>query len=102
MRQLQAARSTLVTGGIIGATGLLLTVIGGVQLFRQDRGGNNLPPPPSLRDLQAGRLPTEPAHNSKRRVPPLVIAGPVIMIGAVVYLFTANGHINKAINIYNQ
>ncbi|AEV97819.1 hypothetical protein A4D02_15765 [Niastella koreensis] len=101
MRQLQAARSTLVTGGIIGATGLLLTVIGGVQLFRQDR-GHTLPPPPSLRDLQAGRLPTQPALPPKKPVPALAIAGPVIMIGAMVYLFTAPGHINKAINIYNQ
>lgn len=101
MRQLQAARSTMVTGGIIGATGLLLTVIGGVQLFRQDR-GLTLPPPPSLRDLQAGRLPTQPAQSPKKPVPALVIAGPVIMIGAMVYLFTAPGHIKKAINIYNQ
>jgi hypothetical protein len=102
MRQLQAARSTFITGGIIGGAGFLLTVIGGVQLFRQDRGQLTLPPPPSLRDLQAGRLPTQPAPSPKKTVSPLVIAGPVIMIGAMVYLFTAPGHIKKAINIYNQ
>jgi hypothetical protein len=102
MRQLQASRSTLVTGGVIGAAGFLLTVIGAVQWLNQNRDGFTLPPPPSLRDLQAGRLPTQTAQAPKKRVPALAIAGPVIMIGAMVYLFTAPGHIKKAINIYNQ
>ena len=99
IRELEATRSTFVIAGTAGAVGVLLTVIGGVQSFRQNSSSHNQAQP-SL-PMRPGQ-PIPPAQPPKSSVSPLIIVGPVIMIGAMITLFTAPGHIQKAIKIYNQ
>ncbi|MFL5745808.1 MAG: hypothetical protein ACJ751_14140 [Niastella sp.] len=99
MRQLEAYRSTWVVGCTAGVVGFLMTVIGGAQSLSKNSGKLN-PTQPTL----PGRpgQPIQPTLPGKSSVSPLIIAGPVIMVGAMITLFTAPGHVQKAINIYNQ
>lgn len=100
MRQLRAYKSNLVVACTAGAVGFLSFIIGSAQTFRKNS-NQPLPPSPSLRDLWSGQ-PIQQPKQSKNSVSPLLIAGPIIMIGAIIPLCTASGHVHKAINIYNQ
>ena len=103
MRQLQASRTSLLVAGAAGTAGFLMALIGGAQSIRKNRDRNNAwmanqpswPAPP-------GQPRPQPTQPGKSYTSPLLIAGPVIMIGAMIPLFTAAGHIHKAISIYNQ
>ena len=99
MRQLQAYKSTLVVACTAGAVGFLMTVIGGAQSLRKNSGKLN-PVQPTLPGWPG--QPIQPTQPGKSSVSPLLIAGPVIMIGAIITICTAPGHVQKAINIYNQ
>jgi hypothetical protein len=102
MRQLQAYKSTLVVAGTAGVVGFLSFVIGGAQSLRKNS-SKPLPAPPSPRNLwNLPGQPIQPPPLGKNSVSPLLIAGPVIVIGAIITMCTAPGHVHKAINIYNQ
>lgn len=102
MRQLRAYKSTLVVACTAGAVGFLSFIIGSAQTFRKNS-NQPLPPAPSLRDLwRMPNQPMQPPQQSKNSVSPLLIAGPIIMIGAIIPMCTASSHVHKAINIYNQ
>jgi hypothetical protein len=99
MQQLQNYKSTLLIAGTVGAVGFLSFIIGGAQSFKKNSGKSN-PVQPTL----PGRpgQPIQPTQPVKSSVSPLLIAGPVIMVGAIITMCTAPGHVQKAINIYNQ
>lgn len=102
MRELRAYRSTLIAACTAGAVGFLSFIIGGAQTFRKNA-GKPLPPLPGPRDLWGlPGQPVQPPQTGKNSVSPLLIAGPILMIGAIIPLCTASGHVHKAINIYNQ
>jgi hypothetical protein len=102
MRELEASRSTILIAGAGGVVGFLLTVIGGAQSLRKnsDRFNTSQPSQPTW-PVRPGQ-PIQPTQARKSYTSPLLIAGPVIMIGAMITLLTAPGHIQKSINIYNQ
>ncbi|MBO9202390.1 MULTISPECIES: hypothetical protein [Niastella] len=101
MRQLQASRTTVLIAGGAGAVGFLFTLIGGAQSFKQhSRVNQSMPTPPTF-PVRPGP-PMPPAQPDRSSVSPLLIVGPVIMIGAIITMCTAPGHVHKAINIYNQ
>jgi hypothetical protein len=102
MRQLKASRTTLVVAGAAATVGFISFIIGGAQTWRKNS-NKSLPPLPSLQDLmRQPNQPIPPPQQSKPSVSPLLIAGPIIAVGAIITLCTAPGHIHKAINIYNQ
>jgi|GEM_PF-5797266 len=98
MRQLQAYKSTLVIGFAAATVGLLFTTVGGFQTVRKN---GNKPLPTQVIPGRPGQ-PIQTAQLGKSYTSPLLIAGPTIMIGAIITICTAPGHIPKAINIYNQ
>jgi hypothetical protein len=101
MRQLQAYKSTLVVACTAGAAGFLSFIIGGAQTWRKNS-NKPIPAPSGLQNLGRPGQPIQPIQPGKSSVSPLLIAGPVIMIGAIITLCTAPGHLHKAINIYNK
>lgn len=74
VRKLQAGRSTMVVAGCSAAAAFLLTIAGIAM---------NVAP-------------------HARGLPPLMVAGPVIMIGSAIVLFAGANRMDKAISIYNQ
>ena len=102
MRELEASRTTMLVAGAGGVVGFLLAVIGGAQSLRKtsDRFNSNQPGQP-VWPVRPGQ-PIPATQPVKSATSPLLIAGPVIMIGAIITMCTAPGHIQKAIRIYNQ
>ena len=99
MQQLQKFRSTFVVAGTAGVAGLLSFIIGAAQTTKNhahklDPVQPGLPPRPG-QPLQQPTLP-------KTSVSPLLIAGPIITVGAIITMCIAPSHLHKAINIYNQ
>ncbi|HEX6432216.1 MAG TPA: hypothetical protein VF008_31205 [Niastella sp.] len=82
--QLQAARSKVIAAGVTAAASFLITVIGIQASFRENTGRRNANP------------------AAKGYTSPMLVAGPVIMVASITVMFTAPGHVRKAINIYNQ
>lgn len=82
--QLQAARSKVIVAGVTAAASFLVTVIGIRATSREN----------------IRRIDGNPA--AKGSVSPLLIAGPGMMLASITVMFTAPGHVKKAINIYNQ
>lgn len=82
--QLQAARSTLKAAGITAVASFLITVIGIQATFRENVRRHDADP------------------KAKGYVSPMLVAGPGVMLASITVMFTAPGHIRKAIDIYNQ
>ena len=103
MRELQASRTTLLVAGAAGVGGFLMTLVGATQSLRKNRDRNNawMSNQPNW-PVRPGQPLPQPTQPGKSYTSPLLIAGPVIMVGAMITLFTASGHIQKAIRIYNQ
>lgn len=77
-RELQVGRSTMRTAGVFAAAAFLGTIAGIAASFGKH------------------------TSDGKVSVSPLLVAGPVVMIGAVVVLFSGAKHYDKAIKLYNQ
>jgi hypothetical protein len=82
--QLQTARTKVKAAAITAVASFLITAIGIQATFREN----------SRRH----------AENPKAKgyTSPLLVAGPVMMIASITVMFTAPGHIRKAVDIYNR
>jgi hypothetical protein len=81
--QLKAARSTMKAAGVTVAASFLITTIGIIATSREN----------------AKRF---DARQTRGYVSPMLIAGPAVMLASITVMFTAPGHMRKAVDIYNQ
>jgi hypothetical protein len=82
--QLKAARSTLRAAGVTAVASFLITVIGMRATFRENSRRHAANP------------------KAKGYVSPMLVAGPGVMLASITVMFTAPGHVMKAIDIYNR
>jgi hypothetical protein len=81
--QLQAARSTVKAAGITAVASFLISAIGIYATSREN----------------SRRHATNP--KAKGYVSPMLIAGTGVMLASITVMFTAPGHLRKAVDIYN-